>query len=343
MGKHEREDVYIAENILNDLLNGETIDQARKRHEFYRYADALFHRIKNDFPMMKRSHHIGNVYGTSVGDIKLNLPSEEVYLELKFLASGSGTRASMGQDALTDFGLFIGENILSWSEFRERKDHTGWVMRELNKFEPYPKEIVYKTGKNAIYEKANYLKKRILGINNENTKTFAEAVLRDKTSSKNKITAAEIIVQIMEKDRREKIEYLNYLKTLKQNKDNIKKLLFLILAGAHTYESLKLQWEIDLNQIIGTLRHEYFVYYIYKSTLSTKVEDFSTKLNHLLDKEIYMSFHENQTNVLLSFVDRLNIEIPILRIVFHWKNKFQGIETPCLHIFDDRYLKEEFI
>ena len=339
MGKHERENVYIAETIVNDMLNGETIDQARKRHEFYRYADALAHRIKDDFPMMKRSHHIGNVYGTSVGDVKLDLVSEEeVYLELKFLASGSGTRANMGQDTLTDFDLFTGERILPWSEFRERKDHTGWVIRELNKFESYPKAVVARTGKSAIYEKANYLKKRVLGINNENTKTFAEAVLRNKTSSKNKITAAEIIVEIMEKDRREKIEYLNYLKTLQQNNDNIKKFLFLILSGAHTYESLKIQWEIDLKQIIETLLHKYFVYYVYKKTLSTKVEDFSTKLNHLLDKEIHISFPENQINVLLSFVDRLNMEVSILRVVYHWKNKFQGIETPCLHIFDEQYL-----
>jgi len=342
MGKHERENVYIAENaenIVNDMFNGKTIDQARKRHEFYRYADALFHRIKGDFPMIQRSHHIGNVYGTSVGDIKLNLPSEEVYLELKFLASGSGIRANMGQDTLTDFGLFTGKGILPWSEFRERKNHTKWVMQKLNKFEFYSREIISRTGKSAIHERTNYLKKRILGINNENTKTFAEAVLRDKSSSKNKIMAAEIILQIMEKDRGEKIEYINYLKTFQQNKKNIKKFLFLILAGAHTYESLEAQWEIDLNQIIETLRHKYFVYYVYKKTLNTKVEDFSAKLNHLLDKEIYISFPENQTNVLLFFIDRLNFERPILRIVYHWKNKFQGIETPCLNIFDEQYLK----
>lgn len=344
MGKHEREDVHIAETIVNDMLNGETIDQARKRHEFYQYADVLAHRIKDDFPMVKRSHHIGNVYGTSVGDIKLDLANEEeVYLELKFLVSGSGTRANMGQDTLTDFDLFIGEGILPWSEFRERKGHTGWVMRELNKFEPYPREVIDRTGRSAIYEKANYLKKQILGINNENTKTFAEVVLRDKTSSKNKITAAEIIVQIMEKDRREKIEYLNYLKALQQNKANIKKFLFLILAGAHTRDSLMALWNINLPQIIETLRHRYFIYYVYKGTLRTEVEDYSGKLRNLLDKEIYILFRENQTNVLLSFVDRLNIEIPILRIVFHWKNKFQGIETPCLNIFDERYLIDDTI
>ena len=64
---------------------------------------------------------------------------------------------------------------------------------------------------------------------------------------------------------------------------------------------------------------------------------------NLLDKEIYILFRENQTNVLLSFMNDKGNEILILRIVFHWKNKFQGIETPCLNIFDERYLTEDII
>ena len=128
MGKHERENVYIAETIINDLLNVKQIDKNRKRHEFFDYAQALSGRIKCDFPNIQKSYHIGNIYGSSIGNIKLILESgEEIYLELKFLKSGVGTRANIGQDSLTNFHLFQGEGILSLSDFRNTKNHTGWV------------------------------------------------------------------------------------------------------------------------------------------------------------------------------------------------------------------------
>lgn len=344
MGKHEREDVYIAENILNDLLNGKIIEANRKKHKLFGCANALANRIKTDFLNIQQSYHIGNIYGTSLGNIKLTLASgEEIYLELKFLASGLGTRANIGQDSLTNFHLFKGENICSWSDFRKTKNHTGWVEEELNKFKSYPKEIKNKIGMSAVYSKASYLKNEVLGITNENTMTVVDEILRYPSPSPEKLIAARIIKNIMEKDRDEKIEYIYYLNTLGQNHEHIKKFLFLILAGAHTYESLTAQWSVNLPQIIETFRHRYFVYYVYKGTFRTELEDYSGKLRNLLDKEIYILFRKNQTNVLLAFEDNKGNEIPILRIVFLWKNKFQGIETPCLNIFDDRYLREDFI
>ena len=99
MGKHEREKVFIAETIVNDLLNGKPIDSERRAHEFFDYASAFAKRIRDDFPTLQESDHIGNVYGTSLGDIKLTLGNrEEIFLELKFLKSGVGTRANIGQN-----------------------------------------------------------------------------------------------------------------------------------------------------------------------------------------------------------------------------------------------------
>ena len=343
MGKHERENVYIAETIINDLLNVKQIDKNRKKHEFFGYAQALADRIKCDFPNIQKSYHIGNIYGGSIGNIKLILESgEEIYLELKFLKSGLGTRASIGQDSLTDFHLFKGQKVLSWSDFRERKNHKGWVEEELNTYKGYPGWIESIKGTAAINQKGSYLKK-LLGISRENTMTVVKEVLYNPASSQEELAIAEIVGKIMEKDRKEKLVYISYLKTLDQDYENIKKFLFLILAGAHTHTSLQEQWNVNLPEIINTLRHKYYVYYVYKKSLNIEVEDYSEKLRNLLDKEIYISFRENQTNVLLSFNDNSGNETPILRIVFHWKNKFQGIQTPCLNIFDDRYLREDFI
>lgn len=344
MGKSEREDVFFAEQIINSLLNREEINSKLKQHKLFHCSNALANRIRADFPSMKESHHIGNVYGTSLGNIKLVLSNEEeIYLELKFLVGGLGTRANIGQDSLTDFRLFKGENICSWSRFRENKNHRGWVEEELNKFDNYPQIVKNLAGMSAIYEKAAYLKNGILGITKQNTMTVVDQILSYPASPQEKLKAARIIKNIMEKDRTEKIEYIEYLRTLNQNHENIKKFLFLILAGAHTYESLEALWNVALSEIIQTLRHKYYVYYVYKGTLETEVEDYSEKLRNLLDRDIFMSFRPKQTNVMLSFNDVNGNEISILRIVFHWKNKFQGIQTPCLNIFDDRYLRQDLI
>ena len=343
MGKHEREDVYIAEKALNNLLNGERVDKTSRNHKLFDCVNALADEIRSDFPDIQESYHIGNIYGGSVGNVKLILANgEEVYLELKFLSSGLGTRANIGQNSLTDFHLFRGGENLSWSDFREGGNYRGWVEGELSKFKDYPEEIKCIKGVKAIYRKADYLKGR-LGVKARNTMSVVEEVLHDASSSREKSTAAKIVKEIMEEDRRGKLCYISYLKVLNQDYENIKKFLFLILAGAHTHTSLEEQWSVALSKILETLRHKYCVYYVYKKTLKTKREDYSGKLRNLLDKKIYASFRENQTNILLSFKGKGGNEIPILRIVFHWKNKFQGIQTPCLNIFDDRYLKEDFI
>ncbi len=338
MGKHEREKVFITETIVSDLLNRKPIDSKRKSHEFFAYASTLANRIRSDFPSLKKSEHIGNAYGASIGDIKLTLGGgEDVFIELKFLRSGTGTRANVGQDTLTEFHLFKGEDIVPWSGFRSDKKHNDWVLGELDRFGDYPNGIQGIKGKRAIYERAGYLK-QVLGITRENCEPFADEVLDDLNASSRESLVADIVKNIIVKDRQEKKAYISYLKTLEQNHDNIKKFLFLILAGAHTRESLKAQWSIDLDIILATLRHKYYVYYIYKGTPDINVEDHSQKLNNLLEKQIFISFRDDQTNVLASFYDDTGDEIPILRVVFHWKNKFQGIETPCLNVFDEKYL-----
>ena len=239
---------------------------------------------------------------------------------------------------LARINLFKGEGVLSWSEFRETKEHDQWVRDELDRFRQYPTSIQNTRSKRAIYERASCLK-QLLGITKgENCEKVADDVLNNPSLPPIKLLAANTVKSIMVRDKQEKREYINYLKTLEQNYDNIKKFLFLILAGAHTYDSLKAQWDINLITILNTLRHKYYVYYIYKGPLDIDVEDYSQKLRNLLDTKAFILFQEDQTNCLICFKDDSGNKIPVLRIVFHWKNKFQGIETPCLNIFDGPYL-----
>ena len=341
MGKHERQEVFFAEQTVDLMLNKVPVSTQRQRHHLFKCSEALVAKIRADFPSMKGSHHIGNVYGSSIGDIKLMLPAgEEAYLELKFLASGGGTRANIGQDSLTDFSLFQGASVVPWSRFRDGKGHQAWVERELDRFDNYPRAVKSMGGMSGVYGKAGYLKNHVLGITKKNTMGIVEDILASRASAEDELKAATIIKSIVERDRAEKLEYIEYLETLSQNHDNIKKFLFLILAGAHSHDSLKALWHESLNDIVRTLRSKYYVYYVYKHTLETKVEDYSEKLSNLVTRVISVSFKPQQTSVMLSCKDSNGSEISILRVVFHWKNKFQGIKTPCLNVFDERYLTQ---
>lgn len=76
--------------------------------------------------------------------------------------------------------------------------------------------------------------------------------------------------------------------------------------------------------IVLTVLRDYYIYYVYKQSLGVQVEDLTKKLKKLMDKDIFIAFKENQTNVLISFRDEMKDEVPILRIVFHWKISFKG-------------------
>ncbi len=341
MGKHERKDVQIAENIVKDLVNGNKIDSHQKQHKLYELSTDLAERIKRDFPDLSYCETVGNTYG-NLGDLKLDIQGRDcIYIELKFLSGGRGTRANIGQNTLTDFDLFESK-AKSWQEFRKEENHITWVKRELNKFEDYPENIKNTSGKKTIiYKKAGYLKDVIGTRRGKETKKVAKNVLNDPKSSQKKKKAAEIIINIVDKAEKEKKDYLNYLSELDQNHENIKKFLFLILSGRHTTKKLDEKWDLDLSTILDNLKNDYYVYYGYKNrkNKTVEVEDTSEKLKELLDKRIFISFKKGQTNVLISFKNDSQKEIPILRVVFHWKNKFQGIQTPCLNVFDSTYLK----
>jgi len=50
---------------------------------------------------------------------------------------------------------------------------------------------------------------------------------------------------------------------------------------------------------------------------------------------VKITANKKQTSVVVS-----NHDIKILRIAFHWKNKFQGGETPCLNVFLENDVKK---
>ena len=341
MGKFERGVVREAEIILTKKLNGEELSSEERKHRLIKCVLVLERRIRQDYPGIIGARHVGDEY-TSPGDIELLLEDgKRAYIEVKFVSGGRGTRANIGQDSLTELRLF--EDAISWNCFREQKKHDDWVMEYLDKFKNYPPNCLVGTSRQILIKKAKYLRDDILCVKRgQNTRTVAERILMDPHETSERKLAAKIVLDIMDRDRQEKLKYIHYLKTRKQNPENIKKFTFLILIGAHLRKAIEEMCRLSLNQIIDMLRvGSYRVYYCNKRTLKVDVEDLTGKLEKLMDKELYVAFKKGETNVIIAFKDEAGGEQPVLRVVFHWKNVFQGIQTPCLNVFDETWLVED--
>lgn len=133
---------------------------------------------------------------------------------------------------------------------------------------------------------------------------------------------------IIKKDANEKRDYIEYLSKKKINKTNLKRFAILILTGNHTKESFIKYADTNPNNLKP--KGNYAVIYIYDNN-NMYIENIEPIINNIIKDNIDIEFLKGQTNIKIFTGNKFYI----LRIVFHWKNKFQGIQTPCLNIFDD--------
>lgn len=314
MGKHERQQIEEAERIIVKILDAQKLSDADKENVWLEHVLALAKKLKDDFPNIQEVKHLGNRYD-NIGDILIISDSGQFFIEIKMSASshGIGTKANISQDALTESGLFVGKPK-SWSEFRDEKGHEKIVDELLGKFSKYPKKILkIENPSISREEKARYLRK--LAINR-------------------KRVATEILKNIHEVDKVEKIEYLDYLKEQKQLPEIIKRFFVLIKLGVHRKDELG---ELMKDKNFFALADNLLVYYsnLYEDKIVIYKEDVGKKIKEILEKldDFKIIFPEGLTHCkLVGFRD--NSLKPLLQIVLHWKNIFQGVKTPCLNIFD---------
>lgn len=332
MGKFERGEAEVLERGLTDLLNNR---QPARQH---RCLMQLYREVSKSYPHVKRAEFVGRTYNEP-GDIKLLLSNGRIaYIELKLVKRGKGTRANLSQNALTDLRLLYDPHghTLSWSQFRKSRKFDELVNNELNKFGRYPTDVKTKEEK-ARYLRDNYIKPR---PGSPIEKKADEIVKRGK--NRDEVLAAEIVLRILELARRDKLEYIQYLKGLEQDSDRIKKFAILLLLGFHKMGVLK-RGMGGFDQVINSLRSgdfEFKTYYIIRGSCRILLEDLSCLIQKLLNAHFKIEFPENETNVVIKYCDDAGACEALLRIVFHWKNVFQGIKTPCLNVFDDGILKD---
>lgn len=336
MGKFERGEAEKLEIDLVKRLNNESVTQPHP------CLDKLYDAITKSYPNIKEAQFIGRKYDEP-GDVKLTLGNgDRVYIELKLVESGKGTRANISQDALTELKLTFnpqGETI-SWSKFRRQYGFEDKVLEELDKFQWYPPSIRSGTIREQIEKKARYLRDILKPPPGSPIEVVVQGKLR--SSNPQERLAATIVQNILDLARQDKLDYISYLSTLNQDSDRIRRFIILLLLGFHKMNILKrgMSYFDQLMKALMEGNYVYKTYYVRKGTCYVREEDLSCLIPTLLRTDFMIEFPKDQTNVIISYRDpESNQYKPVLRVVFHWKNVFQGIKTPCLNVFDEGILE----
>lgn len=329
MGKHERDIVEEAERITAALISKRSLTLVQKRHPFLGVIKEFVFVINTEYGDIKSAEAIGNEYD-SRGDIRLTLAGDrEKFIELKFLEDGgNGTLANISQDALTSLGIYRCE---SWSDFRMRTGHRKKVIKSLNRF-PYPSgAIVESDADKRIYEAASYLK-QVVRAGTRTVENVCQELLDYPRCSQRQRLAASLILEIIKMDRESRLAYLSILRKSELNKDRLKKFAFLLLTGNHTQEILSGEMERDFALLSDNI-DDYDIYYLYKKSLTVVKENHTLKLLEIFDTDICVDIKNDETSLIVCTLNNDGGRKGLIRVAYHWKNKFQGIQTPCLNIF----------
>jgi len=333
MGKHERLEIENAEKLVVDLLNKKVITEEQRKNKWFNHAKYLKRVIIDNFGKILASEHVGNTYSEGeIGDVKILTESSKnwVYIELKMSESkkGKGTLANISQDALTTSNLFKSKQIQSWSKFRNNNGFGKIILDKLNQYKEYPGNLDGGSINRQIINKGAHLKKlfKIFTGKNMIANIVCNYVKNPKISE-----VASIICSIINYAKENKINYLEHLKQFEQNPEYIKKFIIAMLIGYHNQDQIKFILNLPYNDILKIL-DTYFVYYTNErnGNIIVSTDNLGKEIQRIIDNDVRITFLKDQTNCIIqSGVNN------ILRVVLHWKNKFQGIQTPCLNIFKE--------
>lgn len=326
MGKHERGVVEEAEEIAAILINGDKLTALQEKHQFINIIKEFSKLIYKEYKNIKKAQAVGNSYN-SPGDILLHFKDgNKKYIELKFLEkSGYGTLANISQDALTLLNIW---NCESWSAFRKRTGHRKEVRRLLNQFNYSFGTISESDSESKIYKAASHLKE-VISAGDRNVEGVCKEVLSSSRASREEKLASKIIIDIIKMDKASRREYLSILSKSEVDKEKLKKFVILLLDGSHTQKILN----VKMNKPLSLDDNKnYDVYYLYKETGDIVKEYGPVDLYKISGKKFGVEIKNNETNLVIFLLDG-DKKINLVRVVFHWKNKFGGIQTPCLNVF----------
>lgn len=205
----------------------------------------------------------------SVGDA---ISDKEVF-EIKASSTREysfNTLANIGQNSLTDYGVF---DVISWRDFRKKR---------------FDKE------------KAVLAKNMSMGHIKNNEPAIRAAI--EKLALEDKLA------------------YIRLLSLSDYDKNKLKIFLLNCLLGTCKKKSYK--YDIGIEDLSSS---NFVLVNSKKEKLILNKKDIFKSID--FDNLLFV-FYDNRTHIKV-----YDSSMEILKISFHWKNKFQGGETPCLNIF----------
>jgi len=314
MGKYERKDIELMEKSVVNLLCGKN-PLIKPGTKWFRHMLAFVNYIKKSYSHSRHVRHVGNRYGVLRGDIEITTQkNKRIFIELKASESrsGKGTLANISQNSLTLYGLIgkkDGKKPLSWSKFRRKVSFKRRAEDLLNSYS-YPETL-------GFYEKARYMREKA------------------KIGDKKALRIKKLIMILAKQDKK---NYLNYIRHFPVKEANLKKFVFCMLNGIHTQK-----------EILSFLERKKL------DSLKTRAPIITLYAN-LKDDKVVVSREENMNEDILKNSVNLKFDFPeklankvyayvvvydkkkrksrkLLGLIYHWKNIFQGIKTPCINVF----------
>lgn len=322
MGKHERSEIELMEKSVAQRLNKKKA-LISPGDKWYEHMEAFVDFIRHRYPEIAEAHHVGNEYGTEMGDIKLIMEDSSAhYLELKASETpfGRGTLANISQDSVTEYELLIppaGSRIQSWSEFRERQGLRSAIQEVLDRYRIAPCL--------RFEDKARFI--------------------RDEANSGN-LHARRVIDTIIDLANTDKKNYINYLKNYAPNEENIIKFVFCLLNGIHTMPEIKRFMGSVSTSDLKDRYEELTTLYANVQGGNVVITERKSKIKAMLEEHYRFSilfpeeFEESNNNYIVCYNKISGEEKRLLSFVFHWKNVCQGIQTPCMNVFLASYFEE---
>lgn len=343
------------EKLITEYLND--TDPSIRRSS--RTSGLIANEISNKFDgIIEHASHIGNSYD-SIGDMKLMLDGEPIYIELKILngkSSTFGTLANITPNGLIESGVFSG-NPMSWKEFNQEQGHTEEVLSHIENFPKYPKYVENKcsTERQTKEHKGRYVRDLIGNITkNDFDPEVAENINDSYSLGELKDIASQIKSDIEEFDRKVKIKYIEYLSNFNVDSSKMKAYTIILVAGYHK-KSQMLNYLDVVDEIVseygfsdvGDVFQNYEVFYARKKRNRVEVDrsgrsDVIDKLCKIPAEDYEFRFGgsgDDVSNTGFSIGINVGGEFEqLISMALHWGNVFQGIDTRRLNCFKSKKL-----
>lgn len=291
----ENEEELFVEILQNLYLKSSKKDLNLK---FIEYVNVEI--LKDKEEKIIKISRIGDDY-SNLGDVEIITDKRKIILELKY---GRDTLANISENAITqeNYGFF--ENALSWSEFREKNNFNKKIIDFIIEYdENIDRTLLEKRSKLAEFIRTLKLK---LGESNKNTETL----IRKAEESGEFLDIVELFKKIIHLANKNKEDYINYLKENENllNTEKMEDFFYKVLLGITPSRNKKYS------------NHEY--YYLTPNKMERIL------FNNKKDNNGFFIEYRKQ-DIIIG-----NNKIK-LKLVFHWKNVMQGIQTPCLNVFKE--------